>query len=260
MAKIPEFQRKQYAFAAHIRDPENVAAPEGIEDRRMAVYRELFFNNLSSLLGNTYPVMKKIHTPARWRRLIRLFMREYEAQTPYFMQLPNEFLEFMQTGYESDEEDFPFLLELAHYEHAELALSISEESNDESGVDPDGDLLAGIPVRSRLAEVFAYAFPVHRISPSYLPSEAPDQPTFLAVYRRADDSIGFMELNPMTAALLDAVGNNTCDATGEELLRELAAATDYPDVDAFVSHGAAALEEMRRKEILTGARRPVLGD
>ena len=27
----------QTGFAAHIRDPENVAAPEGIEDRRMAI-------------------------------------------------------------------------------------------------------------------------------------------------------------------------------------------------------------------------------
>ena len=260
MPKIPDFQQKQYAFAAHIRDPENVAAPDGIEDRRMAVYRELFFNNLSSLLGNTYPVLKKIHTPARWRRLIRLFMQKHEAQTPYFLQLPNEFLDFLQTGYKTDDEDFPFLTELAHYEHAELALSISEESNDLTGVDPDGDLLSGVPVKSKLAEVFAYTFPVHRISPSYLPAESPDQPTFLAICRRADDEIGFMELNPMTAALVDAIDNNVNDASGDRLLRELAAATSYPDPDAFVSHGAAALEEMRQKEILTGARRPARGD
>ena len=50
VADTPDFQKKQYAFAAHIRDPENNPAPTGIEDRRMGVYRELFFNNLLNLL------------------------------------------------------------------------------------------------------------------------------------------------------------------------------------------------------------------
>jgi len=65
MAELPEFQKKQYAFAAHIRDPENVPAPEGIEDRRMAIYRELFFNNIRNLLAN---MMVRIHTAdGQWR-------------------------------------------------------------------------------------------------------------------------------------------------------------------------------------------------
>ena len=57
MAKRPEFQEKQFAFAAHIRDPKHVPAPDDIEDRRMAVYRDLFFNNLKSLLSNMFPVL-----------------------------------------------------------------------------------------------------------------------------------------------------------------------------------------------------------
>ena len=40
MADNSDFQAKQFAFAAHIRDPQHVAAPDGIEDRRMAIYRE----------------------------------------------------------------------------------------------------------------------------------------------------------------------------------------------------------------------------
>ena len=60
MPEIPEFQRKQYAFAAHIRDPDGAPAPEGIEDRRIAIYRDLFFNNVSQLLSNTFPVLRKI--------------------------------------------------------------------------------------------------------------------------------------------------------------------------------------------------------
>ena len=260
MGDLPDFQAKQYAFAAHIRDPDHRPAPDGIEDRRMAVYRKLFFNNLSSLLATNFPVLKKIHTDEKWRSLIRQFMRVHSAQTPYFLQLPGEFLTFLQDEYKASDDDFPFLLELAHYEYAELAMSISEASNDTRDVDPDGDLLTGVPVKSNLAAAFAYQFPVHRISPTNLPRKPPDLSTFLCVYRRANDEVGFLELNPVTAALFDAIGCNESGKTGEQLLRELAAATDFPDPDAFVAHGNAALEEMRQLEILTGSRPPATGD
>ena len=254
MAERPEFQEKQYAFAAHIRDPQHVPAPAGVEDRRMAIYRELFFNNLRSLLSSTFPVLNKLHADEKWRRLIRRFMQKHQAQTPYFLELPAEFLSFLQNEYELEDDDFPFLVELAHYEYIELALSVSDESNGGDGIDPDGDLLNGIPVKSVLAWVYAYEYPVHRISTDFQPTTPEDQPVYLAVYRGSNDKVGFLELNPVTAGLLNAVEENEAGKTGETLLRELAASVNYPNVDAFMQHGLAALEEMRTLEILTGTR------
>lgn len=254
MAERPDFQEKQYAFAAHIRDPQNVPAPDGVEDRRMAIYRELFFNNLRSLMSNMFPVLKKLHADDKWRRLIRKFMQRHEAQTPYFLELPAEFLNFLQNEYEPETDDFPFLIELAHYEYIELALSVSDASNDPEGVDPDGDLLSSVPVKSALAWVFAYQYPVHRISAEYQPAEPGEQPTYLAVYRRSNDKVGFLELNPVTAGLLNAIEENETGKSGESLLRGLAANINYANVDAFIQHGLAALEEMRALEILTGTR------
>jgi hypothetical protein len=254
MADIPDFQQKQYDFAAHIRDPEHAPAPAGVEDRRMAVYRNLFFNNISSLLATTFPVIKKIVSKDKWNGLIRAFMQVHHSQTPYFLQLPQEFLDFLQNEYEMQEDDYPFLIELAHYENVELALSISEAVNDLTGVDPDGDLLANVPVKSKLAWAFAYQFPVHRIAPTFLPTQPGEQTTFLAVYRDANDRLGFLELNAVTAGLLDLIESNPDNLTGEQLLRSLAETTQFPDADAFVQHGLAALEEMRQLQILTGTR------
>ena len=253
MADSSSFRDKQYAFAAHLRDPNNVAAPGGIEERRLAIYRSLFFNNLRSLLARFFPVLNKIHDDARWRQFIRGFMQHHEAQTPYFLQLPEEFLGYLQNEFEPADDDYPFLVELAHYEYAELALSVSEEEIPRAGVDPDGDLLAGIPVKSPLAWAFAYQFPVHRISPDYLPEQPGDEPVYLALYRGSDDEVGFLELNAVTAALLDDIEKNDA-LTGEGLLRQLATRINYPDPDALVEHGAAALREMRQLEILAGTR------
>lgn len=254
MADSRTFQDKQYAFAAHIRDPEHVPAPEGIESRRMGIYRKLFFNNLYNLLGTFFPVMRKIHTEQQWRRFTRGFLQQHQAETPYFLQLPREFLAYLQNEFEAGDDDYPFLLELAHYEFAELELSVSEEENDLDDVDPDGDLLAGVPVKSALSWSFAYRYAVHRISPSFLPLEPETQPVYLALYRGQDDAVGFLELNAVTAALLDAIEFNTENQSGEALLRALAAKINYPDADALVTHGADALREMRELEILTGTR------
>ena len=58
----PELLKKQlYEFAAHIRDPENKPAPENIEDRRMGIYRDLFFNNIEGFLSGTFPVLKRLY-------------------------------------------------------------------------------------------------------------------------------------------------------------------------------------------------------
>lgn len=254
MAERPKFQEQQYAFAAHIRDPQKAPAPEGIEDRRMAIYRELFFNNLKSLLSTMFPVLRKLHSDPHWSRLIRGFMQHHQAQTPYFLELPAEFLAFLQNEYEPGDDDFPFLVELAHYEYIELALSVSEETNDLEGVDPDADLLAGVPVKSVLAWVYAYQYPVHRISGEFLPDAPAEQPVYLAVYRDTEDKVGFLELNAVTAGLLNAIEENDADQSGEALLRKLAADIDYPDTDAFIAHGLAAMQEMRSLDILTGTR------
>jgi hypothetical protein len=254
MAERPKFQEQQYAFAAHIRDPQNVPAPAGIEERRMAIYRELFFNNLESLLSNMFPVLTKLHSDQHWRRLVRGFMQRHQAHTPYFLELPAEFLDFLQNEYEPGPGDFPFLAELAHYEYIELALSISEETNETDGVDPEGDLLAGVPVKSALAWVYAYQYPVHRISTDFLPDAPAEQPVYLAVYRDSTDKVGFLELNAVTAGLLNAIGENDAGDSGEALLRKLAAQINFPDPDAFIAHGLAAMQEMRSLDILTGAR------
>ena len=255
MPKRPDFQEKQYAFAAHIRDPDNVAAPEGIENRRMAIYRKLFFNNLINLLATMFPVLRKIHTEEQWRSMIRQFMQHHTATTPYFLQLPEEFLSFLENEYRASPSDYAFLLELAHYEYVELALSVSTAENDMRNVDPDGNLLTGIPVKSELAWAFAYHYPVHRISAEFLPAEPAEQPVYLAIYRASNDKVRFLELNAVTAGLLDAVENNVNHMTGEALIRELGKKIRYPDLDAFVQHGKDAIGEMRTLEIVLGTRR-----
>ncbi len=123
-------------------------------------------------------------------------------------------------------------------------------------IDPAGDLVSGVPVKSKLAYVIEYQYPVHKISTTYLPTEPGEQPTYLSVYRKADDELGFMELNPVTARLLQLMDENEDRKTGRELLLSLAAESNYPEPETMVAHGADAMQQMKESEIILGTLKP----
>ena len=193
--------RLQTEFTAHIRDPDRQAVPDGIEDRRMKIYRELFFNNISSLLASNFPVLHRLLDDEAWEALVRDFYANHRSKTPLFPEIAREFLQYLQDEREEHSSDLPFLLELAHYEWVELALSLDERDTTDLAADRDGDPLQGVPVLSPLVWVLSYRFPVHRISPDFQPGSAPEQATHLLVYRNRADDVKFMQLNDVSRLL-----------------------------------------------------------
>ena len=71
---------------------EHQPAPDDVEDRRMAIYRELFYNNVEGFLSNSFPVLRKLHDDDRWHAMVRDFFSQHLAQTPLFLEIPREFL------------------------------------------------------------------------------------------------------------------------------------------------------------------------
>ena len=245
--------RLQTSFAAHIRDPQAVAAPEGIEDRRMAVYRDLFFNNIRSFLSGNFPVLKTLYTEDAWTSLCREFYREYCCHTPLFPEIPREFLQYLQDHRQDHEDDPPFMLELAHYEWVELALSLDEAETDDIDVNPDGDLLSGIPVLSPLAWTLSYQYPVHKIRVDFQPETAPGKPTHLLVWRQQDYTIKFMQLNEISLLLLQKMKEEPA-RSGLSLLTEIAGIINHPKPDVVLEGGKALLNELKEKQIILGTR------
>jgi hypothetical protein len=77
----------------------------------------------------------------------------------------------------------------------------------------------------------------------------------LSIWRKPDDELGFMELNPVTARLIATIDSNTEQRSGEELLTELGRELHYADPQQFLQHGRTALEDLRRSGIVIGTRR-----
>ena len=196
---MKSFQQTQLLFAKHLREPALYPAPADMEDRRMGIYRELIYNNIESLIATVFPVLRSILKDQHWHAIVRDFIHRHQCQTPYFLEISEEFLQYLVQERGLHEGDPAFLLELAHYEWIELALDVSEETIPAAGNLPD-DLMVARPIVSPLVANLSYQFPVHKVSPHFQPQTP--TPTQLLVYRNRADKVCFMEANMLTQRLL----------------------------------------------------------
>jgi uncharacterized protein len=238
-------REQQFALARHVRDPQRNAPPPGIEERRLAIYRDLFYSSIEGLLAGNFPVIRQTLGDARWHALVREFYAGYRCTTPLFTEIGREFVRFLELR--GADPRMPWLRDLAHYEWVELALQITEDTLPAHAA--EGDLLEGHPVVSPQAWALAYRWPVQQIGPHFQPASPPETPTLLLVRRDGAGDVHFSELSPLVYRLLALLGDG---GSGREVLRALAAEAGTTDSDAFMREGAAMLERLRAEGVLLG--------
>jgi hypothetical protein len=238
-------REQQLRMARHIRDPQANPPPPGIDARRLAVYRQLFFGNLQSLLAGSFPVLHASLATEHWQGLCEDFYAHHRCHTPLFTEVGGEWVEYLQGR--TDQADW--IAELAHYEWIETALLLSDATEPEH--DPEGDLLEGVPVLSSLAVPLAYAWPVSHIGPEHLPVEAPAEPTLLVAHRGASHKVSFLRLAPLAHALLESLQDQPL--SGREHLAALAAAAGVEPA-AVEAQGLALLLSLKAQGVVLGTR------
>jgi len=244
----PLFQVTQRAFCAHMRDPDINAAPAAIEDRRLAIYRNLVFNNIESFLGSAFPILKSIINGEKWSQMVRDFISLHECQTPYFLKISEEFIKYL----ELNSEQYPsFMLELAHYEWVELALDVSQQDIP-SHPPHEAHVLDDMALISPLAWRLSYRYPVHKMGPGYVEQELKDTDplTFLIVYRNRDLKVGFIESNAVTFRLLDIIESEAL--SGRAAILKLAKEIQHSDLKSLLAFGAEVLFALAGKDVIYG--------
>lgn len=238
-----DFQDFQRQFAQHLRDPRR-ARPAGVSARGTALYRDLVFNNILGFLDACFPVCRAILGDTRWRRLNRCFYRDWPLHTPWFREIPREFVRYLMET--KPRQTLPqWLPELAHYEWAELAVDTLEVSV--PAHDPQGDLLGNLLLNPAIL-LLSYAWPVHQLSPQYRPRRP--QVTHLVVYRDAQECVQFSLLNGVTARLLALLSDSTL--SGAAALSQIAEEIAHPDPEQLKVFGQALLEGLRAQGIILG--------
>jgi hypothetical protein len=241
-------RQSQYAFAAYIRDPNHQPLPAVSRPERMRTYRELFFNNIQSFIGSGFPVLRQVLDDEPWLALLDDFFARHACATPYFSGVAEEFLDYLQNERGPRPQDPPFLLELAHYEWVELALSIAEGEAPTQDSDLEAYPLDTVIFLSELAWPLAYRYPVHQISRAFQPAAPPAEPTCLAVYRDWQDQVRFLELNAATYLLLQKLEQGP--ASAHQCLGQVAQALGHSDASGLLSHGAGILKELALRGVI----------
>ncbi|WP_414612575.1 DUF2063 domain-containing protein [Stenotrophomonas pavanii] len=224
----------QRRWADHVRDP-SVAAPDGIEARRLAVYRRLCIDSLDSLLAGSLPHLRQQLGTPRWRDTVEHYYARHTCQTPLFPRIADEFAAWLAV---QDTLALPgWAAELAHYESTRQSLYI--EARDAGRllqrVPEDSDVLAVSP----LARVLGYQWPVHEDEgPGSVLSTAP---MLLLIRRLADFSLQVEQLSPLAYALLSVFGDD--GAAVEAALRALSQAHGVA-TDALRVACAPVLDEL----------------
>ena len=247
-----DFKAKQLEFSAYIRDPLNNPKPDDVNPQRMEIYRELFFNNIDSFLSSNFPVLKTILDDQQWFELSQDFFAKHPCSTPYFSEIPEEFLEYLQDE-RQNESDYPFLLELAHYEWVEMALSISQDqliANSDSFISNIAEQNISL---SALAWPLVYRFPVQQISASFLPETAPEQATFLLVYRAIDDEVNFIQIPPITFRLLQILQQHE-SISCQDCLSQIAEESAHPEPEKLMQSGLQIIEDLAKKNIIVATK------
>ncbi len=217
MSNTPEFQQLQRQLLNYLRQPQAASVPAGFAPERLAIYRELLYNKFDESLSTCFPVIHSILSRDSWRTLVLDFIAGHQCLSPYYRQIPDEFVQYLHQERERPG-DLPFLAELAHFEWMELQLSIAEAEPVTITSLSDAQLLSGAPVFAPVMQLLHYHWPVQEISPAFLPEETPAALTHILGFRNNDDQVQFIALNPATAQLVMLLQKGL---SGQQALQEM---------------------------------------
>jgi len=243
---MKSLRETQHAFIQHIKNPQANPLVGGIEDRRLKIYRELFFKNILSFLSSGFPVLESLYSEQQWKELARTFFIKHECRSPYFIDISKEFIEFLSNEYELTEFDPIFMRELAHYEWLELDVSVrksSQRTKKWDGFSPITQVQM-----SELATLVSYQYPVHQISAEFSPSQITEI-VYVVVYRDTTDEVNFTLINAVSAHLLNSIMKQG-RATVDSLTKIMIEAMPQLDVHQITGSLQQVIKQLLLQEIL----------
>lgn len=242
------FQDLQRQFLAHLRNPELQPLPTGFDQRGAAIYVDLLYNKFNDSLTTCFPVTYAILGETAWQRLLKDFIAQHRCLSPYYRQIPDEFVLYLQNERQVTD-DPPFLAELAHFEWIELALSIAEAEPVVSETLTDTHILDAVLMFTPVMRLLHYVWPVQQINQAYQPDEPPAVATHILGFRDAADQVQFISLNPATAGLVLRLQNGH---TATQVLQKLGKDLNPSELSNLMLFGKNILADLHRQGAIIG--------
>lgn len=242
------FQQYQADFTAHIRDPHTTRKPAGVATKRMAVYREIVFNNFMASVSACFPVLHQILGKRKFKNVVRLCFAQHHFDSPLFREISLAFVNFLQNIDLGAYALPPFSAQLAHYEWAELYVSnLSTWSGEQTEIVADDGLLSSRLLLNPAHALLAYDYPVHLLSRKHATSD--QIPTYLCLFTNASFKVTFIQLNQVTYQLLQLL--QTQAHTSASALQTIAQQLQHPHPEIVMQFGLQAIASLQRQGVLS---------
>lgn len=248
------FQAVQRQFLVHLRNPGQQPLPIGFAPQGVALYTDLLYNKFNDSLTTCFPVTHALLGEKTWQQLLKDFIARHRCLSPYYRQIPDEFIQYLQTEW-GNHTGLPYLLELAHFEWVELILAITDAEPVVQYESTVNDWLACHPVFTPVLQLLNYTYPVQRINENYQPTTPPEQATHILGFRDKEDAVQFIELNPATARLVDILHETDETYTVREAIQQIAAELQHPEPSTLFTFGVATLADLMQQGAILGAAR-----
>lgn len=197
-----ELARYQQRFAAYVRSPGDARVPPGLAPDRMRLYRELMLGNVSGFLHSCFPVLRQRLGARSWGMLVRRFFAQHRSTTPYFREIPAEFVGWLFSDTRARLRDEPgFVPYLAHYEWLELAVDTHPDEPAPCRVQPWAPEPTAEPALNPSLRLACYPYAVQSIGTDRA-VDVPMQTTWLMVWRNVHDRVCFGEINAASFEVL----------------------------------------------------------
>ena len=228
--KIATLDTFQQQFGQCIRNQAvSINEPNFLPKRAEKLYQSLVKTNVSAFVNQCFPICQSLINPDVWQQLIAAFIQSNHLQSPYFIEINAQFVQFLNDICQNQSLHFElpmFFDQLAHYEWVELFVDTL----------PNGDNLPFLPNLSLN--------------------------TFLLVDRDNYHKVKFSLINAMTYLLIDFIqhlGDNRSDSfcdfddgcfkDSEALMMSFAKRIDYPDVSILLNFADSLIDDLTNQGV-----------
>lgn len=225
-------------------------ALRGVAPERLLVYRRLVHNRIRRVISEFLPRTHARLGRDRLARDVQAFLAADALTSPYWRDVPGQFVAWVATRWQEDPAISDYLVDLARHEC--LAFDVR---NDPAGGEKDTGLPLALdrPLRfDGTTRLMRYAYAVHQLSADV---EVLDEPepfaTSLLVYRDDEHTVRYLQLTPFAAEVVAALRDRRRPVS--DGLREACAALDMPLNDERLAEAAALLADLADRKVLRGA-------
>jgi len=147
---------------------------------KQSIYRHLVFDNIHAVICAAMPLTEKHYGEDKFKELVQNFVYNIKIQSPYYRDIPKEFLSFISFK--------GILNDLSHDELTEFDMAFWSDATNIPTHNSDAQLLDAKLYLNPVISLNKYDYPIHKVDNETILEEIKPNVTFRLLYRNLEQN------------------------------------------------------------------------